>query len=66
MQERGIQIEHVRTAINSPDFTKPTFQGRVLARKKIDEERVIEVIYYKDGFRDTNDIVIITALYLKP
>ena len=65
INERSLQIEHIRKAINEPDLQKSTFKGRVLVRKKIDEERVIEVIYFKDGFRDTNDIVIITAVYLK-
>ncbi len=64
--DRTLQIEHIRKAINEPDLQKVTFKDRVLVRKKIDEERVIEVIYYRDGFKDTNDIIIITAIYLKP
>jgi len=31
------------------------------SRKQIDAERVIEVIYYRQGFKDANDCVIITA-----
>ncbi len=64
--ERSLQIEHIKKAINEPDLQKVVFQGRVLVRKKIDEKRVLEVVYFKDGFRDTNDIIIITAIYLKP
>ncbi|MDE1965821.1 MAG: DUF4258 domain-containing protein [Patescibacteria group bacterium] len=66
MAERGIQVEHVRSVIQDPDLQESTFQGRIRVRKRIDESRVIEVIYFKDGFRDTNDIVIITAIYLRP
>lgn len=64
MMERGIDVDHIKRAIKTPDFTEPTFQGRILVRKEIDKDRVIEVIYYKQGFKDTNDYVIITAYYL--
>ena len=63
MQERGIDVDHVKKAVKDPDFTEPTFQGRVKVRKQIDAERVIEVIYYRQGFKDANDYVIITAYY---
>lgn len=66
MQERGIDIDHVRKAINSPDFTKETFEHRILVRKRVDENRVIEVIYFRDGFRDSRDYIIITAYFIKP
>lgn len=62
--ERGIDVDHIKRAIKNPDFTEQTFQGRMLVRKEIDERRVIEVIYYKQGFKDANDYVIITAYYL--
>jgi hypothetical protein len=65
MVERGIDADHIRKAINSPDLQRTTFQGTILVRKKIDADRAIEVIYFKDGFRDTNDFIIITAVYLK-
>jgi hypothetical protein len=64
MLERGISIEHVKRAIKNPDFTEATFQGRVKVRKEIDAVRVIEVIYYRQGFKDANDYVIITAYYI--
>ncbi len=64
MQFRGIEIDHVRQAINKPDLTEPAYNDKILVRKKIDEEKTIEVIYRKDGFRDTNDIILITAYYL--
>ena len=63
IQFRGLQIDHIRKAIRNPDFTETTYQGRILVRKDIDENRTIEVIYYREGFRDTNDYVIITAYY---
>ncbi len=63
MLERGISVDHVKKAIKDPDFTEPTFQGRIRVRKQIDAERVIEVIYYRQGFKDANDYVIITAYY---
>ncbi len=64
MMERGIDIDHIKRAIKDPDFTEPTFKGRILVRKAIDEKRVIEVIYYRQGFKGANDSVIITAYYL--
>lgn len=63
MQARGINIDHVKTAIKDPDFTGPAYEGKILARKAVGE-KTIEVIYCKDGFRDTNDYIIITAYYL--
>lgn len=63
MMERGIDVDHVKQAIRNPDFTEPIFQGRILVRKEIDKTRVIEVIYYRQGFKGANDYVIITAYY---
>lgn len=64
IQERGIDVDHIRKAINAPDFTKETFQHRVLVRKLIDEKRTIEVVYFKDGFKDSHDYIIVTAYYI--
>lgn len=64
MVERGIDVDHIKRAIREPDFTETTFKGRILVRKEIDESRTIEVIYYKQGFKDANNLVIITAYYL--
>lgn len=64
MVERGIDIDHVKQAVRNPDFTEPKENGRMLARKKIDEKRTIEVIYFKQRFRDNHDPVIVTAYYL--
>lgn len=64
MMERGIDVDHIKRAIKKPDFTELTFEGRICVRKEIDKNRVIEVIYYKQGFKDANDYIIITAYYL--
>lgn len=64
MVERGIDVDHIKKAIKEPEFTEPTFNGRTLARREIDEKRVIEVIYYRQGFKGANDVVVITAYYL--
>ncbi len=63
MVERGIDIDHVKQAIKNPDFTKDVYEGKMLARKKIDKKRVIEVIYFRQGFKDANHPVIVTAYY---
>ena len=64
MVERGIDVDHIKQAIQKPDFTKPTFQGRVLVRRKIDSERVIEVIYFKWVMsKKEPEYVIVTAYY---
>ena len=65
IQERGIEIDHVRKAISAPDFTKKLFEGRVVVRKKIDAKRTIEVVYLKEkATKKTNDYLVITAYYL--
>lgn len=63
MLERGIELDHVKKAVKDPDFTETTFQDRIMVRKQIDENRVIEVIYYRQGFKGANDYVIVTAYY---
>ncbi len=65
LQERGLQIDDIKKAIREPDFTEPTFEGRMLARKSLSNGRTIEVIYFKDGFRKSNDYFIITAYYIE-
>ena len=65
IQERGLQIDHIKQAIREPDFTKKVFEDRTLVRKKIDKKRTIEVIYCKEGIvRNTNDYLVVTAYYL--
>ena len=64
MMERGIDIDHIKRAVKEPAFTEAVFEGRTKVRKEIDAKRVIEVIYYKQGFKGANDPIIITAYYL--
>jgi len=64
LSERGINIDHVRSAVRNPDSKEDTFENRVRVRKVVGE-REIEVIYYKDGFRDKKEeYIIVTAYYL--
>lgn len=64
MAEREFQAEHIRAAINKPDFTEKVFEGRIKVRKKLDDGRTIVVVYYKEDVRGTNDYFIITAYYI--
>jgi len=63
IQFRGISVEHVRMAIREPDWTKPVFEGKIKVCKQLQDGRAIRVIYYKDGFRDTRDFMVVTAYY---
>jgi hypothetical protein len=65
MQERGLQVDDIKKAINDPDFTKDAYEGKVLVRKELANGRTIEVVYFKDGFRNSNDYFIITAYYIE-
>lgn len=58
--ERGINVDHVKQAIQNPDYQIPKSEGRILARKRIDT-RVLEIIYAKGSSK--NKFVIITAYY---
>ena len=63
--ERGIEIEHVRAAILHPDSSENAYEGKIKVRKKINAEKEIEVIYFKDGFRgNLNDRIVVTAYYI--
>ena len=63
IQERGIQAEHLREAINNPDSTKQVFEGRIKILKTLEDGKEITVIYYREDFKGTNDYFIITAYY---
>ena len=63
MVERGVQIEHVRQAINKPDSTETREDGSVVVTKELPDGRVIEAVYSKEGFRDSHDYLMITAYY---
>lgn len=65
MADRNIDLEHVKKALKKPDYKEGVNDGKIKVRKKINK-KVIEVIYCKDGFRDTSDTyIVITAYYLK-
>jgi len=65
IEERGIEIDHIKKAIREPDFTKHQFEGRILVGKKIDKKRTIEVVYCKESsLKKTNDYLVVTAYYL--
>ena len=62
MLERGIQIDHIKKAVRSPDKKEKVFEGRTKGTKKVDQ-KTIAVIYWKDGFRDKKDEYIISTAY---
>lgn len=65
IQERNINIDHIKKAISEPDFTKNVSDGRVRVTKKIDKKRAIEVIYCKEkAVKKSNDYLVITAYYI--
>lgn len=64
LSQRGIDIKHVKKAILKPDNTEKAYDDRICITKKI-KNKLLKVIYSKDGFKDKpNDIIIITAFYL--
>lgn len=63
ISERNLNIDDIKAAILAPDSQIDRPQGRVLVYKKVNE-KVIKVIYCKEGFRDKKDeYTVITALY---
>ena len=63
MQHREINVDHVRLAIREPECTKAVLRGRVKVCKPLESGNAITVVYYKDGFRDRNDFIVVTAYY---
>lgn len=62
--ERGISIDHVKKAMRYPDTRERVHEGKMVARKFIDG-RTIEVVYFKEAFRDKKEeYVVVTAYYL--
>lgn len=66
LAERGISVDHLKKAIRDPDVKEEVFEGRTRVRKKIDEVgKELEVIYFKEQFRDKKEeYIVITAYYL--
>ncbi len=64
IQERGISVEDIKEAIRNPDTKGEAYEGRTRVTKDF-ENRSIEVIYYKDGFKDRKEeYFLVTAYYL--
>ena len=64
IQFRSLNIEHVKQALNDPDEKDDVFDGKIRVKKDVGE-KIIEVIYSKDNFRDKKEeYIIITAYYL--
>lgn len=66
MVERGIQIDHVKQVIHSPDSTENREDGTIVVTKELTDGRTIEAVYSKEGFRDSHDYLMITAYYKTP
>ncbi len=64
VQYRGIDMYHVKSAIEKPDETEEVYGGKIMVRKAIGS-RTIEVIYSKNSLRyKSSEYVVITAYYL--
>lgn len=64
LSQRGIDFDHVKQAIKSPDKKEDAFDGKIRVQKKMGT-KTVEVIYYKDAFRDKKDnYILVTAYYL--
>ncbi|MFA6257040.1 MAG: hypothetical protein WCT29_03350 [Candidatus Paceibacterota bacterium] len=62
---RGINLDHIKQTLRNPDTQEETFAERVKVSKNVGE-KTIEVIYYKEAFKDKGDeYLIITAYYLE-
>jgi hypothetical protein len=62
--ERDISFDHVKKAMKEPDIRVSAEEGKMRAIKKIGT-KTIEVVYFKEGFRDKKDeYVLVTAYYL--
>lgn len=65
MSERGIDFEHIKQAIREPNCVTEVCMGKKKVRKILDGGKIIEVIYYKEHFRNKADTyVLITAYYI--
>jgi hypothetical protein len=61
--ERNIDIDHVKQTIRNPDSKEIVFDGKVKVTKEIDG-KVIEVVYFKEAFKDKEDeYLLVTAYY---
>ena len=56
-------MDHVKLALKNPDLQVPTYDGKIKVTKKLEDGRVLTVIYRMEGFKDANDYVLVTAYY---
>lgn len=64
MSYRSIDINHVKAAIKEPDEKEEVYENKLKVSKNVGE-KIIEVIYCKEDFRDKiNEYLVITAYYL--
>ena len=63
MEMRCINMDHVKLALKNPDLQVPTYDGKIKVTKKLEDGRVLTVIYRMEGFKDANDYVLVTAYY---
>ena len=57
-------MDHVKSAIRTPDKTENIFDGKIKAIKKIDDQ-TIEVVYCKEGFKDRQNCYLLITVYYK-
>ncbi|HEV8666953.1 MAG TPA: hypothetical protein VN665_03890 [Candidatus Paceibacterota bacterium] len=64
IEERKIPASRVVEAIRNPSSTKSVYEGKIRARKKFGK-KILEVVYFKDGFRDRKEeYLVVTAYYI--
>ncbi len=63
-QWRNISLDHVRQAIREPDKEEEAYNNAIRVKKDVGD-KIIEVIYCKEAFRDKkNEVLVVTAYYL--
>lgn len=64
LEDRKIPASRVIEVIRKPDSTEKVFDGKIKSRKKFGK-KVLEVVYFKEGFRDRkNECIVVTVYYL--
>ena len=62
--ERRIDFDHVKQAIRHPDSKENVFEGRIKVTKKIGN-KVIEVVYCREVFKDRQNQYLLITVYYK-
>jgi hypothetical protein len=64
IEERNIAASRVVETLRKPDSTKPSYEGKIKVRKKFGK-KTLEVVYFKEGFRDRKEeYTVVTAYYI--